>query len=92
MENFHGRIEDEFYDLEDLPTLSTLLNKAYAYMLYFNLERVNLNLKRAPFEMVMVSQRSDHPVGEKEITSKTLTSWTFHLSCWTTYLSKHRIS
>lgn len=52
MENFHGRIEDEFYDLEDLPTLSTLLNKAYTYMLYFNLERVNLNLKRAPFEMV----------------------------------------
>lgn len=52
VENFHGRIEDEFYDLEDLPTLSTFLNKAYTYMLYFDLERINLNLKRSPFQMV----------------------------------------
>ncbi len=74
MENFHGRIEEEFYDLEDLPTLSTLLNKADTYMLYFDLERVNLDLKRSPLEMVMVSQRSDHLVGEKATTPKTLTS------------------
>ncbi len=52
VENFHGRIEDEFYDLEDLPTLSDLLGKAFSYMLYFNLERPNLDLKKTPFQAV----------------------------------------
>ena len=52
VENFHGRIEDEFYDLEDLPTLPELLAKASSYMLYFNLERPNLDLKKTPFEAV----------------------------------------
>ena len=52
VENFHGRIEDEFYDLEDLPTLPDLLAKAFSYMLYFNLERPNLDLKTTPFEAV----------------------------------------
>lgn len=32
MENFHGRIEDEFYDLEELPTLPDLLTKAFTYI------------------------------------------------------------
>jgi hypothetical protein len=52
VENFHGRIEDEFYDLEDLPTLPDFLAKAFTYMLYFNLERPNMDLKRTPFQMV----------------------------------------
>jgi len=52
VENFHGRIEDEFYDLEDLLNLSDLLGKALTYMLYFNLERPNLNLKKTPLEAV----------------------------------------
>jgi len=52
VENFHGRIEDEFYDLEDLLNLPDLLSKALTYMLYFNLERPNLNLKKTPFQAV----------------------------------------
>jgi transposase InsO family protein len=52
VENFHGRIEDEFYDLEDLLNLPDLLAKALTYMLYFNLERPNLTLKTTPFEAV----------------------------------------
>ena len=52
VENFHGRIEDEFYDLEDLLNLPDLLSKALTYMLYFNLERPNLNLKSTPFQAV----------------------------------------
>jgi len=31
-----------------------MLNKADTYMLYFDLERVNVNLERSPFQMVMV--------------------------------------
>jgi len=52
VESFHGRIEDEFYDLEDFPTLPDLLAKAFSYMLYFNLERPNLDLKKTPFQTV----------------------------------------
>jgi transposase InsO family protein len=52
VESFHGCIEDEFYDLEDLPTLPDLLSKAFTYMLYFNLERPNLNLRMTPFRAV----------------------------------------
>lgn len=52
VENFHGRIEDEFYDLEDLSNTPDLLSKAFTYMLYFNLERPNLNLKKTPLEAV----------------------------------------
>jgi transposase len=52
VENFHGRVEDEFYDLEDLPDTPRLLSKASTYMLYFNLERPNLNLKKTPLQAV----------------------------------------
>ena len=52
VENFHGRIEDEFYDPEDLLNLPDLLSKAFTYMLYFNLERPNLNLKKTPLQAV----------------------------------------
>lgn len=52
VENFHGRVEDEFYDLENLLDTPDLLSKAFAYMLYFNLERPNLNLKKTPFQAV----------------------------------------
>lgn len=44
-EAFHGRAEDEFYDLGDLPDTPPLLSKAFTYMLYFNLERPTLNLQ-----------------------------------------------
>jgi transposase len=52
VENFHGRVEDEFYDLEDLSDTPDLLSKAFTYMLYFNLERLNLNLEKTPFQAV----------------------------------------
>jgi len=52
VENFHGRVEDEFYDLENLPDTPVLLSKAFTYVLYFNLERPNLNLKKTPFQAV----------------------------------------
>ncbi len=65
-------MEEGFYDPENLPTLATLLNNAYTYMLCFDLERVNLNLKRSPFQMV---RERNH--------TETLTSWTFHKrSAW----------
>lgn len=50
VENFHGRIEDEFYDLEDLLNLPDLHSNAFTYMLYFNLGRPNSNLKKTPFQ------------------------------------------
>lgn len=52
VENFHGRTEDEFYDLEDFPTPSDLVAKAFSHMQYFNLERPNLALRMRPFETV----------------------------------------
>jgi len=61
VENFHGRIEDEFYDLEDLLNLPALLSKALTYMLYFNLERPNLNLKKTPFETVQLQTEIKNP-------------------------------
>ena len=61
VENFHGRIEDEFYDLEDLLNLPDLLGKALTYMLYFNLERPNLNLKSTPFEAVQQQTEIKEP-------------------------------
>ena len=61
VENFHGRIEDEFYDLEDLLNLPDLLGKALTYMLYFNLERPNLSLKKTPFEAVRQQTKIKDP-------------------------------
>ncbi len=52
VENSHGRTEDEFYDLEDFPTLSDLLAKAFSHMQYFKLERPTLALEMRPFETV----------------------------------------
>jgi transposase len=61
VENFHGRIEDEFYDLEDLANTPDLLSKAFTYMLYFNLERPNLNLKKTPLQAVQQQTHIQDP-------------------------------
>ncbi|TKJ28959.1 MAG: hypothetical protein CEE40_10175 [Chloroflexi bacterium B3_Chlor] len=61
VENFHGRVEDEFYDLEDFPNLPDLLGKAFTYILYFNLERPNLALKKTPFQAVQQHTRIKDP-------------------------------
>jgi len=61
VENFHGRIEDEFYDLEDLHNTPEFLSKAFTYMLYFNLERPNLNLKKTPLQAVQQQTHIQDP-------------------------------
>jgi transposase len=61
VENFHGRVEDEFYDLEDLLDMPDLLSKALTYMLYFNLQRPNLNLKMTPFKAVQEQTHIQDP-------------------------------
>ena len=40
-ESFHGRIEREFYDVEDIQEEEDLLSKSAAYMLYYNLSLTN---------------------------------------------------
>lgn len=41
VENFHGRIEDEFYTLEPLPTEADMLERLFGYILYYNFGRPN---------------------------------------------------
>ena len=41
VETFHNLIEVELYELENYSSVQNFLNKAYSYMLYFNLERIN---------------------------------------------------
>jgi len=52
VENFHDRIEDEFYDIEKFDSLSEFLGKAWTFILYWNLERENLKLKKTPFRLI----------------------------------------
>jgi len=54
VENFHGRIEDEFYSLEDLTSAKDVQERLFGYMLYYNLERPNQGEGidyRTPFEL-----------------------------------------
>lgn len=41
VETSHARIEEEFYDIEEMPSKKVLLDKALTYQLYFNLVRPN---------------------------------------------------
>jgi transposase len=43
VETVHARIEEELYDIEDFNSSYDLLNKAYSYIIYFNLIRPNSN-------------------------------------------------
>ena len=56
VENFHGRIEDEFYSLEDFTSAKDVQGRLFGYMLYYNLERPNqgegMNY-RTPFEFFL---------------------------------------
>lgn len=52
VENFHDRIEDEFYDIETFNSLSEFLGKALTFTLYWNLDRENLELKKTPFRLI----------------------------------------
>ena len=52
VENFHGRIEVEFYEKEYLPTEHELLSKATGYIWWYNLIRKNQNTKKTPFELI----------------------------------------
>ena len=52
VENFHDRIEDEFYDIEEFSERRGFLGKAYTFSLWFNLERPNMTFKKIPWEMV----------------------------------------
>jgi len=53
VETSHARIEEEFYDIEEMPTKKVLLNKALTYQIYFNLVRPNRyrNLK-SPLKII----------------------------------------
>lgn len=52
VENFHDRIEDEFYDIETFNSLSEFIGKAWAFILYWNLEREKLEIKKTPFRLI----------------------------------------
>jgi transposase-like protein len=52
VESFHGRIEYEFYDVEEFRSLSQFLSKAHTFMLYWNLKRKKLENKKSPFMLV----------------------------------------
>ena len=52
IENFHDRIEDEFYDIEKFNSLSDFLGKAWTFTLNWNLDRENLKLKKTPFQLI----------------------------------------
>ena len=52
VENFHDRIEDEFYDIETFNSLSEFLGKAWTFTLSWNLDRENLELKKTPFRLI----------------------------------------
>jgi hypothetical protein len=49
---FHDRIEDEFYDIEIFNSLSEFLSKAWTFILYWNLNRENLETKKSPFRLI----------------------------------------
>jgi transposase InsO family protein len=44
VENFHGRVEDEFYTVEPLPTEAEMLERLFGYILYYNFGRPNEGL------------------------------------------------
>jgi len=52
VESFHGRIEDEHYDIESYRSLSEFLSKTWSFMLYWNLKRKNLEKKKTPFQLI----------------------------------------
>lgn len=52
VENFHGRIEDEFYDIETFSSLPEFLGKAWSFTLNWNLDRENLETKKTPFRLI----------------------------------------
>jgi transposase InsO family protein len=44
VENFHGRVEDDCYTLEPLPTEEEMLERLFGYILYYNFGRPNEGL------------------------------------------------
>ncbi|HIE44314.1 MAG TPA: hypothetical protein EYP78_05930 [Candidatus Omnitrophica bacterium] len=53
MENFHGRIEKEFYQIEPIKDEEELLSKSFSYILYYNTLRSNMGNKgKTPREVV----------------------------------------
>jgi len=54
VENFHDRVEDEFYDIEEFRNEKSFLGKAYTFSLWFNLERPNMTFKKTPWEMIQM--------------------------------------
>lgn len=61
VESFHGIIEREFYSQEYLPTETELLGKVTSYLWRFNLERKNLEKKKAPFDLIKQQSRIQEP-------------------------------
>ena len=55
IESFNGLVESEFYDVEELTEERNLLNKAYTYSLYFNLDRIGSKNKTTPWERVVAN-------------------------------------
>ena len=53
VETSHARIEEEFYDIEEITSKRMFLNKSASYQIYFNLIRPNRYKKmRSPLQMV----------------------------------------
>ena len=52
VESFHNRVEQEFYDLEDLSSLNRLLGKAYTFILDWNLDREKIETEKTPYEII----------------------------------------
>jgi len=52
VENFSGRCDAEFYEVEGFRDREDFLSKAYTFTLYFNLERSNIETGLTPREEV----------------------------------------
>lgn len=61
VETVHNLIETEFYELEDFSSRTNFMEKAYAYQLFFNLERPNTYKEnKSPWQLAQ-EKRSDIP-------------------------------
>jgi transposase len=52
VESFHGRVEYEFYDVEEIHSLSDFLSKAHTFIVYWNLKRRKLENQKSPFTLI----------------------------------------
>ena len=61
VESAHGRIEYEFYDVEELRSSPNFLSKSYTYILYWNLQRKKLADKKSPLMLIKEKCHIDNP-------------------------------